>query len=157
EDVVELIVGLVRKSLVMASQAEDGTERYRLLEAVRDYARRKLADRGATEVTAVRERHAVFYSAEVERLYPDMWRYGTVVWGSPDVQAQGLPERMEHMQDNLRVALGWWMAQRRAVDALRLAVTLSQFWIWRGAYVEVSPWLEPMRELVEQPAGETGQ
>jgi predicted ATPase len=34
EDVLQLLVGLVRKSLVMASEAEDGTERYRLLETV---------------------------------------------------------------------------------------------------------------------------
>jgi hypothetical protein len=79
DDVLEFLVALVRKSLVMASEAEDGTQRYRLLDAVRDYARRRLANRGVIEVTAVRERHAAFHSAEVERMYPNMWRYGTVV------------------------------------------------------------------------------
>src|SRR5262249_27830288 len=74
DDVLELLVGLVRKSLVMATEAEDGTERYRLLETVREYARHRLAARGAAEVTAVRERHAEFYSAEVEGLCPGMWR-----------------------------------------------------------------------------------
>jgi tetratricopeptide (TPR) repeat protein len=64
---------------------------------------------------------------------------------------------MEQMQDNLRVALGWWLAERRAAEGLRLAVTLSQFWIWRGAYVEISPWLESMRELVEPPVGGASQ
>jgi non-specific serine/threonine protein kinase len=157
DDVLEFLVHLVRKSLVMTPEAEDGIQRYRLLEAVRDYARRKLATRGATEVTAVRERHAAFYSAEVERLYPDMWRYGTVVWGSADVHARALPERMEQLQDNLRVALTWLVAERRVADGLRLAVTLSQFWIWRGAYVEISPWLESMREMAEELADETGQ
>ena len=157
ENALDVVIGLVRKSLVMAAETDAAIQRYRLLETVRDYARRKLATRGATEVTAVRERHAAFYSAEVERVYPGMWRYGTVVWGSADVQARGLPERIEQMQDNLRVALGWWMAERRAVEGLRLAVTLAQFWMSRGAFVEVSPWLEPMRELAEQPAIETSQ
>jgi predicted ATPase/DNA-binding XRE family transcriptional regulator len=157
DDVLELLVDLVRKSLVMTPEADDGIQRYRLLEVVRDYARRKLMTRGATEVTAVRERHAAFYMAEVERLYPDMWRYGTVVWSNADVQARALPERMEQMQDNLRVALSWLLAERRVADGLRLAVTLSQFWISRGAFVEISPWLESMREMAEQLADETDQ
>jgi non-specific serine/threonine protein kinase len=156
DDVLEFLVHLVRKSLVLTPEAEDGIQRYRLLDVVRDYARRKLATRGATEVTAVRERHAAFYLAEVERLYPDMWRYGTVIWGSADVHARALPERMGQMQDNLRVALSWLLAERRVADGLRLAVTLSQFWIWRGAYVEMSPWLESMRETAEQLAEEPG-
>ena len=147
EDVLDLFVGLVRKSLVVATEAADGMERYRLLETVREYARHKLATRGVAEASAVRERHAVFYSAEVERLYPGMWRYGTVVWGSADLQAEVLRERIEHMHDNLRAALGWWMAERRATEGLRLAITLCQFWMSCGAYAETTPWLEPMRDL----------
>ncbi len=147
EDVLDLFVGLVRKSLVVATEAADGIERYRLLETVREYARHKLATRGVAEATAVRERHAVFYSAEVERLYPGMWRYGTVVWTSADLPAEALRERIEQMHDNLRAALGWWMAERRGTEGLRLAITLCQFWISRGAYAETSPWLEPMRDL----------
>ena len=140
-------VGLVRKSLVVATEAADGNERYRLLETVREYARHKLATRGVAEATAVRERHAVFYSAEVERLYPGMWRYGSVIWSSANLPAEALRERIEHMHDNLRAALGWWMAERRATEGLRLAITLCQFWISRGAYAETTPWLEPMRDL----------
>ena len=51
EDVLELFVGLVRKSLVVATEAADGMERYRLLETVREYARHKLATRGVAEAT----------------------------------------------------------------------------------------------------------
>jgi non-specific serine/threonine protein kinase len=147
EDVLDLCVSLVRKSLVVATEAADGAQRYRLLETVREYARQKLAARGVAEASAARERHAVFYSEEVERLYPGMWRYGSVVWASANVPADRLRERIEQMQDNLRAALAWWTAERRAAEGLRLAVTLCQFWLSYGAHAETWPWLEPMREL----------
>jgi tetratricopeptide (TPR) repeat protein len=152
EDVLDLFVGLVRKSLVVATEAADGIERYRLLETVREHAWHKLATRGVAEATAIRERHAVFYSADLERLYPGMWRYGTVVWTAAGQPADALREQIEQMHDNLRAALGWWMAERRATEGLQLAITLCQFWISRGAYAETSPWLEPMRDLATGPS-----
>ena len=70
-----------------------------------------------------------------------------LVWSSADLPAEALRERIEQMHDNLRAALGWWMAEHRATEGLQLAITLCQFWISRGAYAETSPWLEPMRDL----------
>src|SRR5262249_49487486 len=51
EDVLDVLANLTRKSLVVAEEAIDGAERYSLLETVRDYARTKLASRGAAEIT----------------------------------------------------------------------------------------------------------
>src|SRR5262249_39826677 len=70
-----------------------------------------------------------------------------VVWDSPNLPAEVLREQIEQMMDNLRTALGWWMAQYRATEGLRLAVTLCQFWLASGFYAETLLWLEPMREM----------
>jgi len=49
DEVVELLANLVRKSLVVAEEQADGTQRYRLLETVREYARERLVARGAAD------------------------------------------------------------------------------------------------------------
>lgn len=63
-DVPELVWSLVDKSLVAADLTANAT-RYRLLESVRDFARRRLDDHGETEATAVR-----LASWYIERLGP---------------------------------------------------------------------------------------
>jgi predicted ATPase/transcriptional regulator with XRE-family HTH domain len=105
QDVLDLLARLVRKSLVVATEAADGVERYRLLETVREYARQKLLTRGAAETTAVRERHATFYSAQAESLHPaTALRAG---WDSGDSSAEAVRDGIEQIHDNVRAALGW--------------------------------------------------
>jgi predicted ATPase/transcriptional regulator with XRE-family HTH domain len=151
QDVLDLLARLVRKSLVVATEAADGVERYRLLETVREYARQKLLTRGAAETTAVRERHATFYSAQAESLHPaTALRAG---WDSGDSSAEAVRDGIEQIHDNVRAALGWWLAIRRAREGLSLAVTLCQFWMWRGMYGEARRWLEPMQDLATDHPG----
>jgi predicted ATPase/transcriptional regulator with XRE-family HTH domain len=145
EDALDLLARLVRKSLVVATEAADEAERYRLLETVREYARQKLLTRGVAETTAVRERHAAFYSAQAARLSPGVgFRAG---WAVADPAAEAVRRQIEELHDNLQVALGWWLAACRAGEGLSLAVTLCQFWMWSGMYAEARRWLEPMLDL----------
>src|SRR5262249_22014707 len=154
EDVLDLLARLVRKSLVTAGEGADGTERYWLLETVRDYARQKLVARGVAETTAPRERHAMFYSDIARRLYPaSSWRG---VWA---YQAEGLAQlrdRTEEVHDNLRTALGWWLEARRPGEGLRLAVTLCDFWLWSGRYAEARRWLQRLLEVADDAAHAAG-
>jgi predicted ATPase len=69
-DVLDVLTQLTRKSLVIAEEWADGSERYSLLETVRDYARQKLAARGMAEMRALRESHAAYYSASAMRFDP---------------------------------------------------------------------------------------
>ena len=58
EAVMDLVAGLVSRSLVIADDSDQGT-RYRLLETIRQYSEERLADQAETE--ALRTRHAHFY------------------------------------------------------------------------------------------------
>jgi predicted ATPase/class 3 adenylate cyclase len=113
EDVLDLLTGLVDKSLATMEEREQEV-RYRLLETVRQYARDRLLEAGESE--AVRERHLGFFLAWAEREDPD-----------PTARADRLAE--EH--DNFRAALEWCRAQPGgATSGLRLMNAL--WWSWMG-------------------------
>ena len=59
DDVMDLVAGLVARSLVVAEDSDIGT-RYRLLETIRQYAEERLAD--CRESEALQTRHAGFYA-----------------------------------------------------------------------------------------------
>jgi predicted ATPase len=61
ENVLDLLLQLVRKSLVVAHDPRDGAERYRLLESLRQYARERLVEVG--ELQRLRRRHASYVLA----------------------------------------------------------------------------------------------
>ncbi len=71
DEILDLLAQLTRKSLVVADERADGGERYWMLETVRDYARQKLGERAAAEISALRDRHAAFYAVWIERQVPD--------------------------------------------------------------------------------------
>jgi non-specific serine/threonine protein kinase len=68
EDVLELLLRLVRKSLVDTYQLGDGTERYRLLETLRQYARDQAV--AADELQRLQRRHADYFLAFNTALHP---------------------------------------------------------------------------------------
>src|SRR5262249_34686010 len=67
DDVMDLLVQLVDESLVLTEQQE-GAARYRLLEAVREYAAEKLD--GAGEGDSARAQHLTWYGALAEQAEP---------------------------------------------------------------------------------------
>jgi len=147
-EVLDLLTGLVDKSLVVADVSEGsggggGGTRYRLLETVRQYARDRLAEGGAGE--AVRRRHRDFFLALAEEAKANL--QGPEQAGWFDV--------LETEHDNLRAALEWCLegedrdgdeeeegggAQRNGVSSaeagLRLAGALWPFWGVRGHLYE---------------------
>src|SRR5260370_18372449 len=69
-EVLDLLTGLVQKSLVVYDEDEQGRGRYRLLETVRQYSRDRLLESGETE--AVRGRHLSFFVELGERAEPHL-------------------------------------------------------------------------------------
>jgi predicted ATPase/DNA-binding CsgD family transcriptional regulator/DNA-binding XRE family transcriptional regulator len=148
EEVLELLARLVHKSLVVAEEQADGTARYRLLETMREYAGQRLAARGPAEVAAARGRHAVFYSAVASQLGPVAQTTPSAASGDAPIEV--VRDRIEAGYDNLRAALGWWLAQGRPVEGLGLAHALGFFWLARGLYAEGRRWLEAMLALADR-------
>jgi predicted ATPase/DNA-binding SARP family transcriptional activator/DNA-binding CsgD family transcriptional regulator len=139
-ETLDLLSGLVEKSLVVSEPTEDGRVRYRLLEPVRQYALEKLEESKKAE--SVRRRHAEYFLALAEEAEPELWGPEDKAW----------LERLEAEHDNLRAALSWTLERREAEPALRLAGALWRFWITRGYYEEGRRWFEEALEKGERTA-----
>ncbi|MFF3456845.1 tetratricopeptide repeat protein [Streptomyces sp. NPDC002730] len=126
--VLDLLGRLVDKSLVLVERHGDEAQ-YRLLEAIRQYARERLRETG--ELLETESRHRGFYLALAESHDPELT---TRISGETSLQLE-----VDH--DNLRAAL------RSALEsdpdtALRLAVALRLFWSERGYFAEGRRWLD---------------
>ena len=131
DDVLDVLAGLVDKSLVAVEEHGDRL-RYRMLESLRQYAAERLTEAG--ETNALSDRLLVWFLGQAARAEPEL--------KGPD-QGSFL-NRLEEEHDNLRAALAWALERGDCTDGLRLAVTLSRFWLVRGYLSEGRRWLEFM-------------
>jgi len=139
-DVLDVLAQLVSKSLVLADEAGDDANRYRLLETVRQYARERLVAAGEAE--AVHQRHANYFLAFGEPLEPELlYPNASVV---PTGQQLG---QLEHEHDNLRSALRWWIESNDVKRAISQAGVLFHVWFWRGYLTEGQAWLQEILAL----------
>jgi predicted ATPase len=129
-EVLDLLSGLVEKSLVVAEPTAEGGVRYRLLEPVRQYALAKLKESGEAE-TAKRS-HAEHFLVLAEEAEPELFGPQEVEWWN----------RLEEEHDNARAALSWSLEGADPELGLRLAGALRLFWLSRGYYGEGRRWLE---------------
>ena len=120
--VVDLLARLVEKSLVVAE-----SERFRLLDTVRQYAAERLD--AAAERDTVGLRHLDWCLALAEEHDP--------LSAGPRRSLQVL----ESEHDNLRAGLAWAL-RRDPQAALRLATRLWRFWLDRGFFAEGNRWLQ---------------
>ena len=129
-EVLELLSGLVDKSLIVAGVTGGGAARYRMLELIRQYALEKLDESGEAE--AVKRRHAEYFLALAEESEPCLRESEQERWLG----------RLETEYDNMRTALSWALECCEAELGLRLAGALEPFWDGRGYYDEGRRWLE---------------
>lgn len=131
QTVLDVVTGLVDKSLLLMNQPAASIASYRMLEPVKQYAATRLAtDPAAGEIHA---QHAKYYLRLVE---PASAFHG------PDQER--LLACLDGEIDNLRAALNWANEHRRAVEGLRTAVALVPYWEARGRLSEGRRWLEAM-------------
>src|SRR5437868_14879875 len=128
-EVLDLLAGLVQKSLVVYEEDEQGRGRYRLLEPMRQYARERLSEAGEGE--AVRSRHFDVYLA-LSRAASSQFR------GADQVVGLG---RLAMEHDNVRAALAWSMESGNDLLGIRLATAVWHFWRLRGYWREGLDWL----------------
>ncbi|MET8577018.1 BTAD domain-containing putative transcriptional regulator [Streptomyces sp. NPDC005012] len=136
---LEAVGSLVDKSLVVASPADDGAMRYRLLETVAEYARERLEEAG--EHRAVLRAHLTHYR-ELARTTDPLLR------GEGQVTAVG---RLETEYENLRTALRTAVAERDEQEALYLVLSLFWFWQIRGLRGEARQWSTAVLALGPNP------
>jgi tetratricopeptide (TPR) repeat protein len=152
EDVLDLLLRLIDKSLVVAEEGPAGSARYRLLETLRHYARERLVGQGAS--AAGHRRHAAYYLAFAEQAEPQLRGADQVLWLA----------WLANDHDNLRAALAWCLeegaadtleAERpEAAMGVRLAGALWWFWWLHGHPLEAVQWLE---RALSQSRGRDGQ
>src|SRR5207245_295187 len=129
EDVLDLLLRLVEKSLVVAELGDEGADRYRLLETLRQYALEKLAASGEAE--AIHGFHATHYLALAEQAGNDLWGPRLPFWYA----------RMQRELNNVRAALRWATDSGDVERVLRLCGALSNYLYFRGQPGESRRWL----------------
>jgi predicted ATPase len=127
--VIDIVESLIDSSLLRQEEDPTGDARFGMLETIREFGLEMLAASG--EEDAVRAAHAAWYLALTERAEPDMGPTQTM-WLS----------RLEAEHPNLRVSLGWYIAQGAAPPALRQAGALWPFWFFHNHFLEGVSWLE---------------
>ena len=142
-DVLDTLASLVDKSL-LAVESHGASERYRLLEPIREYARERLDESGLT-LDAL-QRHARAYAAIADGAY--------VEWDAsppPDWLARNADEL-----DNLRVALEFALAERHDLAAgAVIAGSASPLFLRLSLLREGVGWAERGLECSAQVPGAT--
>ena len=126
-DVLELLSGLVDKSLVLADERQ-GHQRYRFMVTLLDYAQRRLQQ--TEEQAALQRIHAEFFAEYALKSDAQLMNPDQDVW----------LERLNLEHDNMRAALNW-AAEHDVQLALSLAGSLGRFWYLEGCWEEGRRWL----------------
>lgn len=141
EDVLDLLAGLVDKSIVVVDSSGDRA-RYRLLETVRQYGRQRLENEGAA--ARLRTAHSEFYRLTAVRAGHEWCGPAEVDW----------LHRLRTELPNIRAALAHCAAEQdRAGAGLEIAVNLARTrcWFFSSTLGEGRHWLE--RLLPPEPEG----
>ena len=138
-DVYTLMRDLIDKSLVYVDRQTDEI-RYRLLETIREYALKRLAESGDED--RLRSAHRSFYLGLAEEAEPHLKRADQVIWF----------ERLELEAEHIRAALGYSLQENQIDELIRIAVALQWFWFARGHQREGRDWYERAIEASENAA-----
>jgi predicted ATPase len=126
--VLDLMDSLVRKSLVVAEQA-DGRTRYGVLETIRQFAEEQLLAAG--RIAEARDRHARYFAEAVQRNW--------TVWDGPD-QRRAL-DWADVEFANLRAAFRW-AADQGQLDAAAAIAAHTAIEVWPLQRFEPVAWAE---------------
>jgi predicted ATPase/DNA-binding XRE family transcriptional regulator len=138
-EVLYLLLRLVEKSLVLVEPGEDGADRYRLLETLRQYALEKLAASGEAE--AVHRRHQAHYFAQAEAAGREFWGSRMATWYS----------WLQRDLNNVRAALRWATDPGEVDRALRVCGALTSILYYQGHPSETRRWVDEL--LARSPPG----
>ena len=138
ERVLELVSGLVNKSLVLTDEHE-GQTRYRFMVTLQEYARKQLMR--TDEGPAIGRAHAEFVLALALESEPKLL--------GPEQNTSF--DRLNAEYHNIRAALAW-TSRNDIRMGLVLAGALGRFWYLRGYWDEARSWFV---DLLQAPGAET--
>ncbi len=140
-DVLDLVDGLLEKSVL--TREDDGASyvRFRMLESLREYAAEHLT---AEQHRALRDRHLAWY-ADLVRAATD---------GSFGPEQAGWYRTLRREHGNLREALRHAVGEpRHAVQALEMVAALEPYWTVTGRLGEARYWLARASAVAEADPG----
>lgn len=126
---LDIVSSLIDKSLLIRKDTPDGESRFRMLEVVRDLAGETLRDRGMLDV--IRRRHAEFFTGLGSKAEPLLQSAESGLWLT----------RLHEEHDNLRAAMAWSLVNDPEM-AIRLAVSVRNYWIVQSHLTEGFGWLK---------------
>jgi len=129
EDVLDLLTGLVDKSLVVPELANDEA-RYCLLETIRQYGAERLRESG--DLAQAQRTHATHYLTWLATADPK--------WSS--TRGLGWVRRLDVEFENVRAAMRWSLEEGETSLMLAAGLTLTRYGIWRGYLRELQQWWE---------------
>ncbi|WP_202638645.1 AfsR/SARP family transcriptional regulator [Bailinhaonella thermotolerans] len=133
EDTVELLAGLVDKSLVDVAGG-----RYRMLETIRAYGAERLAESGEEE--RLHRAHAEYFLDLAQRADPHLRRREQLDW----------LRRLEAEHDNLAAALRWAIDSGNAEIGLRLVAAQAYPWRLRGPRADSAAQARRVLDLIPE-------
>jgi predicted ATPase/DNA-binding CsgD family transcriptional regulator len=137
DEILDLLSGLVDKSLILTSQGPGDEVRYSMLEMIRQYASERLVDSGENE--ALRSRHCAWCEQFVETGKLKLRTREWLVW----------IKKLDAERDNLRAALGWALDEgTKPLAGARIANHLTDYWQAQGHVDEGYRWLEKSLEAI---------
>jgi predicted ATPase/DNA-binding SARP family transcriptional activator len=134
---LEMLSGLTNKSLVIVEEIQSKI-RYRMLETVRQYAKKKLVESGENDI--LRDRHLAYFLKLAETAEPHLIGPEQIEW---------LP-LLDSDYGNIRFAFEWSMSTKMAESALNICHALCWFWIIRGYWMEGSTWVKSALTITPQ-------
>jgi non-specific serine/threonine protein kinase len=117
DSTLDLLSGLIDKSIIQRLPGTDEESRYQMLEVVREYALEQLAESG--EAAAAQAAQTAYVLALAERLEP-------VLLGPEERRWLG---RCDAELGNVRAALSWAL-EHDPETALRIGSALGPYWSW---------------------------
>ena len=127
---LDVIEGLLAKSMLTRRRGRDGETRLVMLEPIRQYAAERLA--ALPDAQAVEQRHERYFVEFAETVGPELMGADQIGWGL----------RIDAEAANLRRALARAQAAGEPEPVLRIIAAIDEWWFDRGLWSEARGWLE---------------
>jgi LuxR family maltose regulon positive regulatory protein len=137
EEIMPRLGSLVDKSLLRRTWLDSDEPRFDMLETIREYGRRLLAEAG--DEVVIRHRLAAYYRGLAEAAEPALLGVDHGYWLT----------LLAREQDNIRAVLAWTLEANEIELGMAIASAIWHFWWVRGQLGEGQRWLDELLAAAE--------